>query len=42
MDAALAIPSGTAKESMDVVKKDGKVITFSGDKIYPERGIVVK
>ncbi|UJF16379.1 zinc-binding dehydrogenase [Jeotgalibaca sp. MA1X17-3] len=42
VDAALAIQSGTAKDSMDVVKKDGKVITVSGDHIYPERNILVK
>lgn len=42
VDAALAIQSGTAKDSMDVVKDGGKLITVSGDKIYPERDISVK
>lgn len=42
VDAALAIQSGTAKDSMDVVKEGGKLITVSGDKINSERGIFVK
>ena len=42
VDAALAIQSGTAKDSMDVVKNGGKVITVSGDDVYPERDILLK
>lgn len=42
VDAALAIQSGTAKDSMDVIKDAGKLITVSGDKINPERDIFVK
>lgn len=42
VDAALAIQPETAKDSMDVVKNGGKVITVSGDKVYAERNITVQ
>ena len=41
VDMALAIQPNTAKDSMDVVKDNGKVITVSGDFISTERGISV-
>ncbi|RKD25832.1 quinone oxidoreductase [Ammoniphilus oxalaticus] len=42
VDAALAIQRGTVKDSMDVVKDGGKVITVSGDdQVLAERGIFV-
>ncbi|MCW1927580.1 NADP-dependent oxidoreductase [Bhargavaea beijingensis] len=41
-DAALAIQPGTGKDSMDVVKDGGKVITVSGDRVGPERSITVQ
>ena len=41
VDMALAIQPNTAKDSMDVVKDNGKVITVSGDTIAAERGILV-
>lgn len=39
VDAAIAIQPGTGTESMNVVKDGGTVITISGDRIEPERGI---
>lgn len=44
VDAALAIQPGTAKDSMEVVKTGGKVITVSGDSdsVSPERNITVR
>lgn len=39
VDAAIAIQPGTGTESMHVVKEGGTVITISGDRIEPERGI---
>ncbi len=39
VDAAIAIQPGTGTESMHVVKDGGTVITISGDRIEPERGI---
>lgn len=42
VDAALAIQLGTGKDSMDVVKEGGKVITVSGDKVESERKITVQ
>lgn len=42
VDVALAIQPDTAKDSMDVVKDNGTVITVSGDSINQERGIIVK
>lgn len=42
VNAALAIQPGTAEDSMNVVKNGGKVITVSGDRARPERGITVK
>ncbi|WOV84779.1 NADP-dependent oxidoreductase [Sporosarcina jeotgali] len=39
VDAAIAIQPGTGTESMHVVKDSGTVITISGDRIEPERGI---
>ncbi|MGG0643128.1 NADP-dependent oxidoreductase [Sporosarcina gallistercoris] len=39
VDAAIAIQPGTGTESMHVVKDAGTVITISGDRIVPERGI---
>ncbi|OXL27050.1 NADP-dependent oxidoreductase [Psychrobacter sp. DAB_AL32B] len=41
VDIALAIQPNTAKDSMDVVKNSGTVITVSGDSIAAERGITV-
>ncbi|WP_245830221.1 NADP-dependent oxidoreductase [Planococcus faecalis] len=37
VDAALAIHRGTSKDSMDIVKTGGKVVTVSGDKVDSER-----
>ncbi len=42
VDAALAIQPGTGKDSMDVVKDGGKVITVSGDQVAAERNIPVR
>lgn len=43
VDKALAIQPGTGKDSMDVVRSSGEVITVSGDKVAaPERGITVR
>ena len=42
VDAALAIQLGTGKDSRDVVKDGGKVITVSGDKVDAERTIIVQ
>lgn len=42
VEAALAIQKGTGKDSMDVVKKGGTLITVSGDKVHSDRGIFVK
>lgn len=43
VDAALAIQPGTGKDSMDVVKDGGKVVTVSGDKVEKsERNIIVE
>lgn len=42
VDSALAIQPGTAKDSMDVVKNGGKVITVSGDRVTAERNITVQ
>lgn len=42
VDAALAIHRGTSKDSMDVVKAGGKVVTVSGDKVDSEREIKVE
>lgn len=39
VDAAIAIQPGTGTESMHVGKDEGTVITISGDRIEPERGI---
>lgn len=39
VDAAIAIQPGTGTESMHIVKDGGTVITISGDRIEPERGI---
>ncbi|MDW0108720.1 NADP-dependent oxidoreductase [Sporosarcina aquimarina] len=39
VDAAIAIQPGTGTDSMHVVKDGGTVITISGDRIEPERGI---
>lgn len=39
--AALAIQPGTAKDSLDVVKDGGKVVTVSGDQVAAQRGIQV-
>ena len=41
-DAALAIQPNTGKDSMDVVKDNGKVILVSGGSLIFERGIAVK
>ncbi len=41
VDASLAIQPGTGKDSMDVVKDGGKVITVSGDKVDAIRNITV-
>lgn len=38
-DAAIAIQPGTGTDSMRIVKDGGTVITISGDRIEPERGI---
>lgn len=38
-DAAIAIQPGTGTDSMRIVKDGGIVITISGDRIEPERGI---
>lgn len=40
--SALAIQPDIAKDSMDVVKDGGQVITVSGDAVESERKIVVK
>ncbi len=42
VDAALAIQPGTGKDSVDVVKDGGKVITVSGDQVEAERNITVR
>lgn len=42
VDAALAIQPNTAKDSLDVVKDNGTLITVSGDSIAGQRGITVK
>ncbi|WP_220464459.1 NADP-dependent oxidoreductase [Paraliobacillus salinarum] len=42
VDAALAIQPGTAEDSMMVVKDGGRVITVSGDRVQPTRGITVE
>lgn len=39
VDAAIAIQPRTSIESMDVVKKGGKIISVSGDKFMTERNI---
>ncbi|WJY26311.1 NADP-dependent oxidoreductase [Sporosarcina trichiuri] len=41
VDAAIAIQPGTGTDSMHVVKDGGTVITISGDRFPPERGIHV-
>lgn len=42
VDAALAIQPHTGKDSMDIVKDGGTVITVSGDRVEPERNIRVQ
>lgn len=39
VDAAIAIQPGTGTDSMHVVKDNGRVVTISGDRIEPQRGI---
>ena len=39
VDAAIAIQPGTGTDSMRVVRDGGTVVTISGDRIEPERGI---
>lgn len=41
VDGALAIQPGTGVTSMAVVRDGGKVVTVSGDRVQPERGITL-
>ncbi|PBB06902.1 NADP-dependent oxidoreductase [Salimicrobium humidisoli] len=41
VDAALAIQPGTTRDSIDVVKEGGKVITVSDDSVETERNVTV-
>lgn len=42
MDTALAIQPDTGIENMAVVKNGDRVITVSGDRVHPNRGIIVE
>lgn len=42
VDAALAIQPSTAKDSIEIVRDEGKVIVVSGDRFESKRKIVVK
>lgn len=42
VDAAMAIQPKTSEESMKVLKKDGKIVSISGDQIEPQSSIEVK
>lgn len=42
VDAAIAVQPETTAESMRIVRDGGTVITISGDRVTPERGIHVK
>lgn len=42
VDAAIAIPSGTAFASMAIIKDGGDVVTVSGEQFIPERNISLK
>lgn len=41
VDAAIAVPPGTALASLDVVRDGGKLVTISGDQLAGERGVEV-
>lgn len=41
VDAAIAIPAGTGADSIHTVRDGGRLVTISGDRVAPERGITV-
>lgn len=41
IDVALAIQPGTAKECLDLVKQNGRIITVSGDQIESTKGVKI-